>query len=88
MRRLESVPDYIEAEGPVGHWPAPAGKYFPILYKRMMYPVITGRVEAGQPSLNPEVNLGFEIEPWDVSLLSGIPDDLFVDDTIFGIFGG
>lgn len=27
MRRLESVPDYIEAEGPVGNWPAPAGKY-------------------------------------------------------------
>ncbi|BCS19927.1 uncharacterized protein APUU_20359A [Aspergillus puulaauensis] len=68
MRRLESVPDYVEADGPVGNWPAPA--------------------EAGQPPLNPEVNLGFELEPWDVSLLSGIPDELLVDDTIFGIFGG
>lgn len=55
---------------------------------KMKCPVITSRIEAEQPSLNPEVNLGFEVEPWDVSLLSGIPDDLFVDDTIFGIFGG
>lgn len=50
--------------------------------------MITSCIEAGQPSLNPEVNLGLELEPWDVSLLSGIPDELLVDDTIFGIFGG
>lgn len=55
---------------------------------KALCPVITSRIEAGQPPLNSEVNLGFEVEPWDVSLLSGIPDDLFADDTIFGIFGG
>lgn len=38
--------------------------------------------------LNPDVRLSHELEPWDFSLLSSIPDEVLADDMIFGIFSG
>lgn len=72
--------------------PLVTGLHQPVSIPSIVYesntPRDNKRTEAGQPLLNPEVNLGFDLEPWDPSLLSGIPDELFADDTIFGIFGG